>query len=173
MTAQLRPSRIAAGFLAFSAASLMGAGIAQAAITDSTIPQPSIAGVDLAGALPQQRAMNGNSSAEAHDAIALGVSASGGHAVANAQNYSGPAAIAIGPDAHAEAWGVKPGLAMALAGPNSTVRVSGSDIAQCEGQWGFAGDFQTPTGCVVYTTADGTSVKVPLDSRPLFGGLAQ
>lgn len=170
MSRTLRSSRIAAGLFAISAVSLLGMGTAGAAPAASPLPQPSVNGVDFAGALPQQSAQNGKAQAQAWDAIALGVSAQGGTAVANAKNFSAPAAVSIGQNSWAEAWGVKPGLALAVAGPNSTVRVTGDTPAECEGEWGLAGDFQTLTGCVVYPTNQG-SVYVPLDSRPLLAGL--
>ncbi|MCT1412355.1 hypothetical protein M3D57_00600 [Corynebacterium sanguinis] len=147
-------------------AAALGIGTAAAAPAPSPIPQPTLGNVQFAGALPEQIATNGNAAATAANAIALGVSVDGGRAVANATNFSGPAAIAVGPASHAEAWGVNPGLAIAVAGPNSTVRVSGTEPTQCSGEWGLAGDFQTLTGCVVYMTPNG-AVNVPLDSRPL------
>ncbi len=172
MSKVLRSSRIAAGLFALSAASLLGMGTASAAPALSPIPQPSVNGVDIAGALPQQIAANGEASAQATNAIALAVTANGGTAVADAKNFSGPAAIAVGDNAHSEAWGVKPGLAIAIAGPNSTVRVTGDTPTECEGTWGFAGDFQTLTGCVLYPAGQ-NAVHVPLDARPLVASLSR
>lgn len=160
--------RLATVSLAVAAgAAALGMGTASAAPAPSTLPQPSIGGVQFAGALPDQIAANGQAAATAAaNAIALGVSVDGGQAVANATNFSGPAAIAVGPNSSAEAWGVNPGLALAVAGPNSTVKVSGTEPTTCSGEWGLAGDFQTLTGCLVYPAQNG-SVVVPLDSRPL------
>lgn len=144
----------------------MATASAAPAPAPSPLPQPAVGSTKFAGALPNQTASNGEAKATATNGIALGVSSKDGKAVANARNFSGPAAIAIGKGAHAEARGVKPGLSIAIAGPNSTVKVSGTDVAQCSGQWGLAGDFQTLTGCVVYPTNKGP-VTIPLDSRPL------
>ena len=156
--------RASIAFAVAAGAAAIGAGTASAA----ALPQPTIGNVQFAGALPDQAAVNGQAAANAANAIALGVSVDGGNAVANATNFSGPAAIAVGEHSNAEAWGVKPGLALAVAGPHSTVKVSGTEPAVCEGEWGLAGDFQTLTGCVVYPTPNGP-VTIPLDSRPLLG----
>lgn len=151
--------------LAFAAgATAAGMGTAAAATVDSPLPQPTIGSVQLAGALPNQNAENGNAAASATDAIALGASVDGGQAVANGSNFGAPAAIAVGPNSHAEAWGTKFGPALAIAGPNSTVKVTGDEPAFCSGEWGLAGDFQTLTGCIVYPTPNGP-VQLPLDAR--------
>lgn len=120
---------------------LFGMGAAGAAPAVSPLPQPTVNGVDFAGALPQQSAQKGKTQAQAWDAIALGVSVQGGTAVTNAKNFSAPAAVSIGQNLWAEAWGVKPGLALAVAGPNSTARVLGDTPVEREGEWGLAGDF--------------------------------
>ncbi|WP_459611246.1 DUF6764 family protein [Corynebacterium urogenitale] len=160
----LRRTGIALAFVAGTTAA--GVGTAGAATVDSPLPQPTVGNVKLAGALPNQNAENGKASATATNAIALGASVDGGKAVTKASGFGAPAAIAVGPNSHAEAWGNKFGPALAIAGPNSTVKVSGKAPAYCEGEWGLAGDFQTLTGCVVYPTANG-SVQLPLDARLL------
>ncbi|AZA10905.1 hypothetical protein [Corynebacterium gerontici] len=145
-------------------AAFLAPAAAQAATLQDFI-QPTAPGLNVAGALPNWDIQNGHATAKAEDAIALGVSALGGKATAHASNLSGPAAIAVGEGAHVEAHGVNPGLAIGIAGPDTMVKIDGTTPVVCEGQAGFAGDFQTLTGCVAYTTIDGQNVTVPLSLR--------
>ncbi|AZA09784.1 hypothetical protein [Corynebacterium pseudopelargi] len=157
-----RSTKIAA--LSVFGAAILTPAAAQAATWDAWI-QPSAPGVDVAGALPDWHIENGHAGAKAEDAIALSVAALGGKANAHASNLSGPAAIAVGEGAHVEAHGVNPGLAIGIAGPNTMVHIDGTTPVVCEGQAGFAGDFQTLTGCIAYTNIDGSTVTVPLSLR--------
>ncbi|MDN2502399.1 protein kinase, partial [Nocardia nova] len=50
--------------------------------------------------------------------------------------------------ATADLSGVRPGLAIGIAGPGATVTVSGVGTPVCSGGPGFAGDFQTFQGCL-------------------------
>ncbi|WP_081622450.1 DUF6764 family protein [Jongsikchunia kroppenstedtii] len=92
--------------------------------------------------------------------LSLGIGLAGGTATSQARDYSGPAAIALGPGANATAMGVRPGLSIAIAGSNATVTVDGKHPATCTDGAGFAGDFQTFSGCL--NTGAG---EIPLGQR--------
>lgn len=152
-------------------AAAMGTGVASAQtaqlpnIAPEAIGTPTIGGVQIAGALPQWDLRNGDAHARAAgDAIALAVAAQGGQVHASAENFSGPAGIAVGEGAQVHAHGVKPGLAIGIAGPNTTVTIPGNAPVTCEGTAAFAGDFQSLTGCVIYQGPQGP-VSVPLSVK--------
>ena len=87
-------------------------------------------------------------SAAGPQALALAIAMSGGTAMSQAQNLSGPAAIAIGPGATVDLTGVRPGLTLGIATNGATVTVDGVGTPTCTGGPAFAGDFQTLQGCV-------------------------
>ncbi|RAV31919.1 hypothetical protein [Corynebacterium heidelbergense] len=161
-------TRIATAGAAAAATIALTGGMASAA---TPTPQQvasgnfSVQGVDVAAALPGWDINNAQSQAAARDAIALAVSAQGGKVDVNAGSFSGPAGIAIGDGAVVNAQGVKPGLAIGIAGPGTTVNISGTAPVKCEGNAAFAGDFQTLTGCVIYQTPQGP-VSIPLSVLP-------
>ena len=64
-----------------------------------------------------------------------------------ADNFAGPAAIALGPGATVTMDGIRPGLAIGIAGPGGEVVVDGKNGPTCKGP-AFAGDFQTFKGCL-------------------------
>ncbi len=80
--------------------------------------------------------------------LTLAISVDGGKATAIGDNFSGPAAIAIGNGATVNMTGVNPGLTIGIAGPGGTVTVDGKTAPTCTGGLGFAGDFQTGKGCI-------------------------
>ncbi|MFT3714408.1 MAG: hypothetical protein QM774_00245 [Gordonia sp. (in: high G+C Gram-positive bacteria)] len=117
------------------AAGLTGAGDAHAAA--------------VCGALPGQSATMPSCSAESGaTGLSLAITDQGGQAWSTANGFSGPAAIAIGKDAQVHATGVRPGLAIGIAGPGATVVIDGKHGPTCTGSGpAFAGDFQTLRGC--------------------------
>ncbi|WP_151549656.1 MULTISPECIES: hypothetical protein [Corynebacterium] len=149
-------------FTKFAAMTVLGGSmiLAPAAAQAGTLEdalQPTLPGFNVAGALPQWDVENGHAHAKADDAIALGISVLNGSATAHASNFSGPAAIAVGEGAVVEAHGVQPGLAIGIAGPDTMVTIDGTTPVVCDGQAGFAGDFQTLTGCAAYPNIDGST----------------
>ncbi|MGC5255022.1 hypothetical protein ACPXCG_01610 [Gordonia sp. DT218] len=79
--------------------------------------------------------------------LTLAITDGGGKAAVTGDNYAGPAAIAIGKGATVTMTGVRPGLAIGIAGPGATVVVDGKNGPTCTGGAAFAGDFQTWKGC--------------------------
>lgn len=79
--------------------------------------------------------------------LALAISNDGGKASSIADNYAGPAAIAWGAGSSVTMTGIKPGLAIGIAGPGATIVVDGKNGPTCKGGMAFAGDFQTFRGC--------------------------
>ncbi|NMO01867.1 hypothetical protein HH308_11660 [Gordonia sp. TBRC 11910] len=116
----------------------------------------ALGGASEAAAAPQVcPGLPGQASSSTHCAVksgpqglSLAVVADGGQATVNANNFAGPAAIALGPNANVRMDGVRPGLAIAIAGPNATVVVDGKNGPVCSGPgMSFSGDFQTLKGC--------------------------
>lgn len=89
--------------------------------------------------------------------LTLAITVDGGEASVQGDNFSGPAAIAIGDGATVNMTGVNPGLSIGIAGPNGEVTVNGKTAPTCEGGLGFAGDFQTGKGCF-----NNGTVQIPL-----------
>ncbi|MFW0796248.1 DUF6764 family protein [Gordonia sp. CPCC 205515] len=79
--------------------------------------------------------------------LALAISNDGGKASSTADNNAAPAAIAWGPGSSVTMTGIRPGLAIGIAGPGATVIVDGKNGPTCKGGMAFAGDFQTMQGC--------------------------
>lgn len=136
-------SRIAAGLI------IAGAGMAGVLGVSGVGTGEAAAAPSVCGALPGDSAVAKDCSAVAgRDAISLAIADNGGKATAEGNNLSGPAAIAIGPGATVEAIGVRPGLAIAIAGPGAHVVLDGKNGPVCSGNgMAFAGDFQTLKGC--------------------------
>ncbi|MGV9824291.1 MULTISPECIES: DUF6764 family protein [unclassified Gordonia (in: high G+C Gram-positive bacteria)] len=132
-------ARLTVGFVIAGA----GAGaIAFAGAADAS------AAPSLCPALPGQSAVKADCSATSGPTgLSLAISDNGGKATSAADNYSGPAAIALGPNATVNATGIKPGLSIGIAGPGATVTIDGKNGPTCAGGQSFAGDFQTLKGC--------------------------
>ncbi|MFF5033384.1 DUF6764 family protein [Nocardia salmonicida] len=81
-------------------------------------------------------------------ALALAIGVGGGAATSQAQGLSGPAALALGPGSTVDASGVRPGLALGIAGAGASVTIDGKTTPTCVGGPALAGDFQTLQGCV-------------------------
>ncbi len=79
--------------------------------------------------------------------LALAITDNGGKASSTADNFAGPAAIALGPGATVTMTGDRAGLAIGIAGPGGQVVVDGKNGPTCKGP-AFAGDFQTLKGCM-------------------------
>ncbi|MGJ0118955.1 DUF6764 family protein [Williamsia sp. MIQD14] len=92
--------------------------------------------------------------------LSLGIGLGGGKATSQAQNLNAAAAIASGRGAVADLTGIKPGLSIGIAGPGATVTVNGRTGATCTGGIGFAGDFQTFSGCINFGNGE-----IPLGNR--------
>ncbi|GAC56365.1 hypothetical protein GOHSU_05_00040 [Gordonia hirsuta DSM 44140 = NBRC 16056] len=135
------PKRFAIGLL------IAGAGVVGAAGVAGT--GHANAQIDVCGSLPGQSTMAGGCEAVAGDTgLALSIAEGGGTAWAQADNYSGPAAIAIGPNSSVKATGNNPGLAIGIAGPGASIVIDGKKGPTCSGEgFAFAGDFQTLQGC--------------------------
>ena len=143
-------SLFAGAGIAFAAAPASAAPLAcpalpnQTSVTDNcsatSSPTGTSAGIgDTKGAASANAKANG---------LSLAIGLGGGKATSQAQNFAAPAAIASGPGAVVNLTGVKPGLAIGIAGPGATVTVTGTSAATCTGGQGFAGDFQTFSGCI-------------------------
>lgn len=133
-------ARITVGFLAATAgagALLLGGGGEAAAA-----PQ-------ICSGLPGQTTTLADCSASSSvDGLSLAVADGGGEATATARGLAGPAAISLGPDSSVTMTGIKPGLAIGIAGPGASVTVDGRRAPVCSGPgFSFAGDFQTLQGC--------------------------
>ncbi|GAB2664705.1 hypothetical protein GCM10027169_28760 [Gordonia jinhuaensis] len=134
--------RIGAGMLVAAGAAAVAIG---AAPTASAAPSE---GLQLCPALPGQMVTKATCEAKSGPTgLALAVTSGGGKATSMADNYSGPAAIALGNGAVVTMNGVKPGLAIGIAGADSTVTVDGKKGPVCTGKFAFSGDFQTLKGC--------------------------
>ncbi|MDL9939036.1 hypothetical protein QSJ18_20025 [Gordonia sp. ABSL1-1] len=116
----------------------------------------ALAGGGHAAAAPQVcSGLPGQTTQQSHcwasstpNGLSLAISDGGGVAQAGATNLAGPAAIAIGPNSSVKMNGIKPGLAIGIAGPNASVVVDGKSGPVCSGPgFAFAGDFQTLKGC--------------------------
>lgn len=102
----------------------------------------------LCPALPGQSSSQASCSAESGPSgLALAITDNGGVATSTADNFAGPAAIALGPGATVTMDGIRPGLAIGIAGPGGEVVVDGKNGPTCKGP-AFAGDFQTFKGCL-------------------------
>ncbi|MEE4022294.1 DUF6764 family protein [Gordonia sp. PKS22-38] len=123
---------------------------AAAGAVGMTLSAPSAqAAPQICPALPGQTSTMADCSASSGPTgLTLAITDNGGTAAATGDNYSGPAAIAVGPDASVTMTGVRPGLAIGIAGPGATVVVDGRNGPTCSGGLAFAGDFQTLQGCV-------------------------
>ncbi|MAU80663.1 hypothetical protein VX037_21535 [Gordonia sp. Z-3] len=115
-----------------------------------TLSAPSAqAAPQVCPALPGQTATMADCSASSGPTgLTLAIVDNGGTATVTGDNYSGPAAIAVGPGAEVSMTGVRPGLAIGIAGPGATVVVDGKNGPTCAGGPAFAGDFQTLQGCM-------------------------
>lgn len=132
-------ARIALGAMITTA----GAG----AIAFAAAPSASAA-PNVCPALPgQSSSMPGCTAQSGPTGLSLAVTDNGGTASSKADDYAGPAAIAVGPKASVTMTGIKPGLAIGIAGPGATVTVDGKNAPTCTGGTSFAGDFQTLKGC--------------------------
>ena len=160
MSITITSARRAAGIAAFTLLAAGGTAFAAA---------PASAAPDVCQATPGQSAgradcqatssatgtsaaigdTTGAASADAgRNGLSLGIGLDGGTATSSATNYSAPAAIAVGPRSTATLTGIKPGLAIGIAGRGATVTLNGKDPATCSGGPSFAGDFQTFSGCI-------------------------
>ncbi|MGW0037507.1 hypothetical protein GYA93_19505 [Gordonia desulfuricans] len=99
--------------------------------------------------LPGQTTQQSHCSAQSSpNGLSLAVADGGGVARSAATGFAGPAAIAIGPGASVQMNGIKPGLAIGIAGPNASVVIDGKNAPVCTGPgFAFGGDFQTLKGC--------------------------
>ena len=123
------------------------AGAGAAALTFAAAPTATAA-PEICPSLPGQTSAGANCySTSGPTGLTLAITADGGVAVSTGNNFSGPAAIALGPGAVVEMQGVNPGLAIGIAGPGATVVVDGQNRVQCTDGISFAGDFQTWSGC--------------------------
>ncbi|PZU01750.1 MAG: hypothetical protein DI630_10965 [Gordonia sp. (in: high G+C Gram-positive bacteria)] len=123
------------------------AGAGAAALTIAAAPTATAA-PEICPSLPGQTSAGANCySSSGPTGLTLAITADGGVAVSTGNNFSGPAAIALGPGAVVEMQGVNPGLSIGIAGPGATVVVDGQNRVQCTDGISFAGDFQTWSGC--------------------------
>lgn len=129
---------------------ILASTAAAAGAIGMTLSAPSAqAAPHVCPALPGQTSTMADCSASSGPTgLTLAIVDNGGVASATGDNYSGPAAIALGPGAEVTMTGVKPGLAIGIAGPGATVVVDGKNGPTCSGGPAFAGDFQTFRGCV-------------------------
>ncbi|WLP89932.1 DUF6764 family protein [Gordonia sp. NB41Y] len=99
--------------------------------------------------LPGQTTQQSDCSAQSSpDGLSLAVADNGGVARSTATNLAGPAAIALGPGASVHMTGIRPGLAIGIAGPDASVVIDGKNAPVCTGPgFAFGGDFQTLKGC--------------------------
>lgn len=133
------PARLALGFVV--------AGAGAAAISLAAGPSAQAA-PQVCPALPGQSSTMANCSADSgRTGLSLAVVDNGGTASVTADNYAGPAAIAMGKGAEITMVGDKPGLSIAFAGPGAKVSIGGGKPATCSGGQAFAGDLLTLTGC--------------------------
>ncbi|UEA59844.1 hypothetical protein LK459_02855 [Gordonia otitidis] len=134
-----KAARIALGAMITTA----GAGAIAFAAAPNAAAAPQVC-----PALPGQSSTMSSCTAESGaTGLSLAVTDNGGTASSKADNYAGPAAIAVGPKASVTMTGIKPGLAIGIAGPGATVTVDGKNGPTCVGGTSFAGDFQTLKGC--------------------------
>lgn len=132
-------TRTALGFVVAAA----GAAAVSLAAAPSAGAAPAVC-----PALPGQSSSQASCSAESGPSgLALAITDNGGVATSTADNFAGPAAIALGPGATVTMDGVRPGLAIGIAGPGGEVVVDGKNGPTCKGP-AFAGDFQTFKGCL-------------------------
>ena len=123
------------------------AGAGAAALTFAAAPTATAA-PEICPSLPGQTSAGANCySSSGPTGLTLAITADGGVALSTGNNFSGPAAIALGPGAVVEMQGVNPGLSIGIAGPGATVVVDGQNRVQCTDGISFAGDFQTWSGC--------------------------
>jgi hypothetical protein len=80
--------------------------------------------------------------------LTLAITVDGGTAGVTGDNFSGPAAIALGDGAVVNMTGQNPGLSIGIAGPGAVVTIDGRSAPTCGNGAGFAGDFQTGKGCL-------------------------
>ncbi|MBD8506187.1 hypothetical protein HT102_06800 [Hoyosella sp. G463] len=136
-------------------------GTAAAALVIAA-PASAAQTVDACPALPGQQATTASCSATSGpQGLALAITAEGGMATVNADGFAGPLAIAIGPGASVNAAGSNPGLALGIAGAQSTVQFDGNSAPVCSGTAALAGDFQTLQGCAAVN-----GQFIPLDIIP-------
>ncbi|ETA08632.1 MULTISPECIES: DUF6764 family protein [Gordonia] len=133
-------ARTALGFVVAAA----GATAVSLAAAPSAGAAPSVC-----PALPGQSSSTTSCSAESGpNGLALAITDNGGKASSTANNFAGPAAIALGPGATVTMTGERGGLAIGIAGPGAEVVVDGKNGPTCKGGPAFAGDFQTFKGCM-------------------------
>lgn len=134
-------SSITVGFFAAAAgagALLLGGG-GEAAAAPQVCP----------GLPGQTTEMTDCSASSGPEGLSLAIADDGGVATATADDFAGPAAISIGPNSSVTMTGIKPGLAIGIAGPDASVTVDGEGTPVCTGPgFAFAGDFQTLQGCI-------------------------
>ena len=134
-----RSTRAVLGF-AVAAAGAVGVSMAAAPAAQAA-PQ-------VCPALPgQSSSMSTCDASSGPMGLSLAITNDRGSATATADNYAGPAAIAVGKGASVTMTGGRPGLAIGIAGPGATVVVDGKNGPTCTGGPAFAGDFQTWKGC--------------------------
>ena len=137
---------------------VLAAVAGSAALAFAAAPGASAAPVSVCPALPGQSSSAADcTAASGPTGLSLAITLDGGMAAVAGNNFSGPAAVAIGNGAQVNMDGVRPGLSIGIAGPGGQVTVDGVNRVTCTDGPGFAGDFQTLTGCF----NDGTT-QVPL-----------
>ena len=137
----IRIARTTAGVLAAAGAAAIAFAAAPGA---SAAPQ-----VSVCPGLPGQSTSTENCMVSSGPTgLTLAITVDGGMATVSGDNFSGPAAIALGDGAVVNMTGQNPGLSIGIAGPGGTVEVNGVDPASCTDGPGFAGDFQTWSGCL-------------------------
>lgn len=137
---------------------VLAAVAGSAALAFAAAPGASAAPVSVCPALPGQSSTAEDCTADSGPTgLTLAITLDGGKAYVTGDNFAGPAAIAIGTGAEVNMEGVSPGLAIGIAGPGGQVTVDGVNRVTCTDGPGFAGDFQTLTGCF----NDG-SMQIPL-----------
>jgi hypothetical protein len=134
-----------------SVIALTTAAAGTAALAFATAPVATAApapGVSICPGLPGQSAITDQCAVlSGPTGLTLAITADGGSATVAGDNFSGPAAIAIGEGAVVTMIGQNPGLSIGIAGPGATVFVDGQNRVQCTDGISFAGDFQTWSGC--------------------------
>ena len=137
---------------------VLAAVAGSAALAFAAAPAASAAPVSICPSLPGQTSTAADCSADSGPTgLTLAITLNDGSATVTGDNFSGPAAIAIGEGATVNMDGIRPGLSIGIAGPGAAVTVNGENRVRCEDGLSFAGDFQTFTGCF----NDGTN-EIPL-----------
>ncbi len=109
----------------------------------------SCSATSVGGAAAAAFGLGGEADADAGPtSLSLAIAQNGGSATSRSTFLSGPAAIALGPGATVTTTGVRPGLAIGIAGAGADVELTGTTGPTCRGGLAFAGDFQTLQGCL-------------------------